>query len=79
MPDLFGGDLAALYYNWQQNRSICSFVICGVVKLIKKDPYKESIIDNFWSIILLHLGLKIVAMLLAETSALVIEKQVGRA
>ena len=53
LPDLFGGLLADVYCNWQQNGRIPSSVSRGVVVLLRKDPNKGDHIDNFRPVTLL--------------------------
>ncbi len=79
MPDLFGDLLADVYCNWQQNGRIPSSVSRGVVTLQRKDADKGDVIDNFRPITLLNAEFKILAKVLANRLALVVEKLVGEA
>jgi hypothetical protein len=79
LPDLFGGLLADVYCNWQQNGRIPSSVSRGVVVLLRKDPNKGDHIDNFRPVTLLNTDYKILAKVLSKRLALVVGGLVGDA
>ena len=60
MPDLFATVLAAVYCSWQQTGSIPGRVSRGVVTLLRKDPDKGNLIDNFRPITLLNTELNVI-------------------
>ena len=62
MPDLFATVLAAVYCSWQQTGSIPGRVSRGVVTLLRKDPNKGNLIDNFRPITLLNTELKYISI-----------------
>lgn len=59
MPYLFGHLLACVYTNCQQSGKILKSVSRDVVKLLRKNPHKGNLIDNFRSITLLSAKLKV--------------------
>lgn len=78
MSKLFGYLLAIVYRNRQQNGSISSFGSRRTVTLLKRDPNKGNVIDNFQPNTLFKVGLKFLAQVLAERLALAIGKLVDK-
>lgn len=73
MPDLFVYQLAYVFNDWQQKRSILASVSQEVVVLIRKDPNMGDVIDNFWTITLLNTKLMILVKVLAKILAKVMD------
>lgn len=79
MLDFFVNLLVSVFVNWQQNRFIPRSVCQGVVTLIRRDPNKGYLVDNFQLSTLLNTELEILVKALVKRLTHVTDQHVRKA